>query len=848
MSERRQLVVVGNGMVGHRFLEELADAGGLETWDVVVFGEERRLAYDRVHLSTYFAGATAADLALTTADDYARLGVRVITGDPVIEIDPGAQLVHSEKGRTIAYDAVVLATGSAPFVPPIRGATGPGRFVYRTLDDLDEIRRFGTGRQRGAVIGGGLLGLEAANALANMGLETHVVELASHLMAAQLDEPGGELLEARVRELGIRVHTSRRTVEILHGAHGPERVRFGDGDELAVDLVVFSAGIRPRDELARAAGIRCGARGGIAIDDLCRTSAPSVYAIGECAAWNDRCYGLVAPGYRMARVAARHLSGDHEARFGRIDPATELKLLGVDVASFGDGHGATEGALSFSISDQVQQRYKKLVFSADRRRLIGGILVGDTSSFRSLVGLWQSDGRLPDDPESLLIGAVAAAAAPSTGCAVGPVCSCNDVSAQTVCAAIRGGARDLVSLKRETRAGSGCGGCAPTLKSLLDTELAALGVEVSNRLCEHFDYSRQDLYNLVRIKEIRSFDGLLSHCGRGRGCEVCKPAVTSILAACWNEHVLAPEHAPLQDSNDYFLANIQRDGTYSVVPRVPGGEITPDKVIAIGTIAKRYDLYTKITGGQRIDLFGARVDELPAIWRELIDAGFESGHAYGKAVRTVKSCVGSTWCRYGVQDSVSLAIRLEQRYRGLRAPHKLKLGVSGCTRECAEAQSKDVGVIATEKGYNLYVCGNGGALPRHADLFAVDLDELTLVRYIDRFLMFYIRTADRLQRTARWLEGLEGGLDYLREVVIEDKLGIAADLEAEMTHNVSTYQCEWRAVLDDPHTLARFRSFVNDPSGDDTLVFVRERGQRRPARPAEIAAEIAAKQAEEIAR
>ncbi|HUH00971.1 MAG TPA: nitrite reductase large subunit NirB [Kofleriaceae bacterium] len=844
MSERRQLAVVGNGMVGHRFLEELADAGGLASWDVVVFGEERRLAYDRVHLSTYFAGASAGDLALGTAEDYDRLGIRVITGDPVVELDPGAQLVHSSKGRTIAYDAVVLATGSAPFVPPIRGADGPGCHVYRTLDDLDEIRRSGTGRTRGAVIGGGLLGLEAANALVNMGLETHVIELSSHLMATQLDEPGGELLACRVRELGIHVHTSRRTVEILHGPRGPERVRFGEGDELEVDLVVFSAGIRPRDQLARAAGLACGARGGVAIDELCRTSAPSVYAIGECVSWNGRSYGLVAPGYRMARVAARHLSGDRETRLTSIEPATELKLLGVDVASFGDGHGASEGALSFSIADQVQQRYKKLVFSADKRRLIGAVFVGDTAAYRGLLGLWQSGAPLPDNPESLLLAPAVATAAQAVGGFAGPVCTCNDVSAESVCAAIRAGARDLACLKRETRAGSGCGGCAPTLKALLDTELTALGVEVSNRLCEHFAFSRQDLYNLVRVKQIRSFDALLSQYGRGRGCEVCKPAVTSILAACWNEHVLAPAHAPLQDSNDYFLANIQRDGTYSVVPRVPGGEITPDKVIAIGTIAKRYDLYTKITGGQRIDLFGARVDELPAIWRELIDAGFESGHAYGKAMRTVKSCVGSTWCRYGVQDSVSLAIALEQRYRGLRAPHKLKLGVSGCTRECAEAQSKDVGVIATEKGYNLYVCGNGGARPRHADLFAVDLDEPTLVRYIDRFLMFYIRTADRLQRTARWLEGLEGGLSYLREVVIEDKLGIAADLEAEMTHVVSTYQCEWRAVLENPLTLSRFRSFVNDPSSDDTLVFVRERGQRRPARPEEIAAQ----QAEEAAR
>src|SRR5688572_16407396 len=297
--------------------------------------------------------------------------------------------------------------------------------------------------------------------------------------------------------------------------------------------------------------------------------------------------------------------------------------------------------------------------------------------------------------------------------------------------------------------------------------------------------------------------------------------------------ILKPRHAPLQDTNDHFLANLQKDGTYSVVPRVPGGEITPDKLIVIGTVAKKYGLYTKITGGQRIDLFGAQVHQLPLIWRELIDAGFESGHAYGKAVRTVKSCVGSTWCRYGMQDSVGYAIDLENRYKGLRAPHKLKFAVSGCTRECAEAQSKDVGIIATEKGWNLYVCGNGGMKPRHADLLAADLDSATLIRYVDRFLMFYIRTADRLQRTSVWLENLEGGLDYLKQVVIDDKLGIAAELEADMARIIGSYQCEWRKAIEDPQTLKRFRHFVNSDRADDNVVFIEERGQIRPASRAE---------------
>ena len=345
--------------------------------------------------------------------------------------------------------------------------------------------------------------------------------------------------------------------------------------------------------------------------------------------------------------------------------------------------------------------------------------------------------------------------------------------------------------------------------------------------------SRQQLHHLVRIGGIRSFAELLQKHGRGRGCDICKPVSTSILASCWNDFILTPAHAPLQDTNDYFLANMQKDGTYSVIPRIAGGEITPDRLIAIGEVAKKFNLYTKITGGQRIDLLGARVHELPLIWRDLIAAGFESGHAYGKSLRTVKSCVGSTWCRYGVQDSVTFAIELENRYKGLRSPHKLKFGVSGCTRECAEAQSKDVGIIATEKGWGLYVCGNGGMKPRHANLLASDLDKATVVRYVDRFLMFYVRTADRLQRTASWLDNLEGGLDYLKQVVCEDSLGVGAELEADMARVIDTYECEWKKAVEDPATLRRFRHFVNGDGIDDNVVFVEERGQIRPATAAE---------------
>jgi nitrite reductase (NADH) large subunit len=817
-------------MVGHKLLELLGERGGGE-WRAVVFAEEPRLAYDRVNLTKYFSGKSAEALSLVEPGAYERQGVTVHLGDRVVAIDRAAKTVTSASGRTVGYDALVLATGSTPFVPPIPGRDAAGCFVYRTIDDLDAIRRYADGVRRAAVIGGGLLGLEAAAALRALGLDVNVVELAPRLMALQLDEVGGALLGRRIAALGVGVHVGKSTTRILVEEGRAVGLAFADGGALDADLVVFSVGIRPRDELARAAGLEIGQRGGILIDDQCRTSDPDIYAVGECALHGGRVYGLVAPGYRMAEVAVDALLGG-EATFHEMDLSAKLKLLGVEVASFGDALATQPGARVVSFLDDPHEVYKKLVLSSDGQRLIGGMLVGDAVDYAQLVGMMQRRAPLPARPEELILGARSSTAGGGAGAPLAAdamICSCLNVSRARIVDAVAGGCQTLVALKRATGAGSGCGSCVPVVAKLLDEELAAAGVAVSNHLCAHFPHSRQELYSLVRLHRIKTFDELLAAHGRGAGCEICKPVVASILASAWNEHVLDRRHLPLQDTNDRYLANIQRDGTYSVVPRIPGGEITPDKLIAIGMVAKKYGLYTKITGGQRVDLFGARLEQLPEIWRELIDAGFESGHAYGKALRTVKSCVGSTWCRYGVQDSVSFAVYLENRYKGLRAPHKLKSAVSGCARECAEAQSKDFGLIATERGYNLYVCGNGGMKPQHAALLATDLDEASVIRLLDRFLMFYIRTANRLQRTASWLNELEGGIEYLRRVIVDDELGICAELEAEMAHVVNTYRCEWRATLEDPQALRQFRTFVNSPAADPSIVHVPLRDQHRPA-------------------
>ncbi|WP_203141931.1 nitrite reductase large subunit NirB [Marinobacter mangrovi] len=834
----KTLIVIGNGMVGHHFLEQFAETPAAADYDIHVFGEEPLIAYDRVHLSEYFGGSTHADLALGTAEDYAAKGLTLHLDEPVTELDRDNRKVLTPKGE-YTYDAVVLATGSYPFVPPIDGHDRDHCLVYRTLADLDAIRASAEGRKTGVVVGGGLLGLEAANALKSLGLEAHVVEFAPRLMPVQLDADGGALLKRKIEELGVQVHTEKATTAIVPGEEARLRMNFSDDTHLETDLIVFSAGIRPQDTLARSSGLEIGERGGIVIDDQCTTSDPQVFAIGECALWDNRIFGLVAPGYTMARTLAARLNQDAEAGFRGADMSTKLKLLGVDVGSIGDAHGATPGARNIRFNDEQAGTYGRLVISEDGKKLLGAILVGDNGPYDTLLQYALNGIDLPKNPESLILP-VSEGGAPALGPDALPetasICSCHNVSKGDICGAIDAGCTDLGAVKGETKASTGCGGCAALLKSVVDNELEKRGVEVSKDICEHFPYSRQELFHLVKVNGIRTFHSLIKQYGKGHGCDICKPAVASILATCWNEHIMATDHVPLQDTNDTFMANMQKNGTYSIVPRIPGGEITPDKLIVLGEVAKEYNLYTKITGGQRVDLFGATLSELPEIWEKLIAAGFETGHAYGKSVRTVKSCVGSTWCRYGVQDSVGMAIRLEERYKGLRSPHKLKFAVSGCTRECAEAQSKDIGVIATENGWNLYVCGNGGMRPRHADLFATDLSDDELIRTIDRVLMFYVRTADRLQRTSVWLENLEGGLDYLKEVVLDDSLGLGEELEAHMQAIIGTYQCEWKTTVEDPEKRKRFREFVNAPEKKDPVQhWTTERDQRRPLANADIA-------------
>ncbi|MDP2039813.1 MAG: nitrite reductase large subunit NirB [Algoriphagus sp.] len=831
-----RIILVGNGMVGYKFCEKLIAHPNRNQFDILVFGEEVRPAYDRVHLSEYFSLESPDDLLLAPLNWYQENNITLRTSELISWIDTENKKVFTHKDESFDYDYLVLSTGSSPFIPPIKGVEKEGIFIYRTIEDLEAIQNYADklkskGRFQSAVLGGGLLGLEAANASKELGMTTHVIEFAPKLMPRQLDQTASDLLQSKIESLGMKIHLGKNSKEII-GESEIEAIAFTDGSSLPIDMIIISAGIRPRDEVAKSSGIAVGPRGGILVNNKMETSVPGIYAIGEVALYNQNIYGLVAPGYEMAGVALDQIMGGTKLMSPSIDMSTQLKLVGTEVASFGDPFLENDDTVVIRYENKQRGVYKRINISKDGTRLLGGILVGDSSDYNTLFQLYLNEMKLPENAEELILGQRGTESKSLLGSvldlpATAQICSCESVSKGAICDAIQNGTcQDLKGVIKQTKASTCCGGCKPMVADLVKETLKSLGKEVKETICEHFNYTRQELFDLVKLHQTAGYDEALNQFGKGHGCEVCKPVMASIFASIFME--TANKQIAIQDSNDRFLANIQRNGTYSVVPRVPGGEITPEKLVVLGEVAKKYDLYTKITGGQRIDLFGAQLNELPMIWKELIDAGFESGHAYGKSLRTVKSCVGSTWCRFGMHDSVSFAIRIEERYKGLRSPHKLKGGVSGCIRECAEARGKDFGVIAVEGGWNLYVCGNGGANPKHAILLASQLDDDTCIKFLDRFLIYYIRTAGPLIRTSTWLEKLEGGIEYLKKVVVDDCLGMAEEFEREMDGLVEKYACEWKEAIENPETLKRFKPFVNTEESDDQLVFVPLREQKMP--------------------
>lgn len=880
-SNRKRVVVVGLGMVGISFIEKLMkfDVKRRE-YDVIVIGEEAHLAYNRVGLTSFFQHRQVENLYLNPASWYASMpegSLNYHLNTLVTSIDTEKKTVETSQGQTVPYDILVLATGSDAVLPRhTPGHDAKGVFVYRTIEDLEKLIEFSATKKgtTGAVVGGGLLGLEAAKAmmdLENFG-QVKLIERNRWVLSRQLDSDAGNMVLEQVRALGLDVLISKRVGRIeTDEENNVKGVTFEDGEKMECTCICFAIGIKARDELARRSGIKCADRGGgIVVNPDLSTSAPDVYAIGECASWESQTFGLIAPGIEMADVLAFNFTQAkaHQARtFKSPDLSTKLKLLGVEVASFGDffadrdgpkdlpvkRHGGKkEGVIeakdrvkgltdgpppspvkALTYKDPFQQIYKKYLFTMDGKYLLGGMMIGDTKDYVKLVPMVKNKKALEVPPSELIVGA-------SKGDDDGgdleddtQVCSCHNVLKGDIVTSVKDGTcKSIGDVKSCTKAGTGCGGCMPLVQTIFNKTMLSMGNEVKNHLCPHFEYSRADLFNIIFVKKLQSFPEIMAQCGKDPesvGCEACKPTIGSIIASLFNKHIMDTDRRGLQETNDRFLANIQRNGTFSVVPRVSGGEITADKLIVIGTVAKKFGLYCKITGGQRIDLFGAKKQDLPAIWKFLIDGGMESGHAYGKSLRTVKSCVGTTWCRYGLADSVGMAVRLEERYKSIRSPHKIKGGVSGCVRECAEAQNKDFGLIATEKGYNIFVGGNGGAKPRHSELLAKDVPPDDIVPMLDRYLAFYIRTADKLQRTARWIENLPGGINYLREVILEDKLGICADLEKQMEDLVGSFFCEWTEVLNSPDRMKLFSQFANTEETVENVETVEDRDQLRPA-------------------
>ena len=792
----------------------------------------------------------------------------------VTEIHSESKTVTTAKGQTIPYDILVLATGSDALLPRhTPGHDAKGVFVYRTIEDLQNLIEYAELEKGsvGAVVGGGLLGLEAAHAM--MELErfasVKLIERNRWVLSRQLDGDAGSMVVEQVRALGLDVLLSKRVREILTDENNKMTgVIFENGDKMDCSCICFAIGIRARDELARKSGIKCSEiKGGIIVNSDLTTSVPDIYAIGECASWEGQTFGLIAPGVEMADVLAFNLTQAkaHTPRtFKRPDLSTKLKLLGVEVASFGDFFADRDGpkdlpkrrrvdsktengvketvegspasqVKALTYKDPFTNVYKKYIFTLDGKYLLGGMMIGDTRDYIKLLPMVKNQKALDMPPSELIVGAKKEGEDDGDDLDDDTqICSCHNVSKGDVVNSIKDGTcKSLGDVKSCTKAGTGCAGCVPLVQSIFNKTMASMGQEVKNHLCPHFEYSRADLYNIIYVKKLQTFPEVMKAAGKepdSVGCEVCKPCIGSITSSLFNKHIVDKPRRGLQDTNDKFLANIQRNGTYSVVPRVAGGEITADKLLVIGAVAKKYNLYVKITGGQRIDMFGARKQDLVNIWTELVEGGMESGHAYAKSLRTVKSCVGTTWCRFGIGDSVGMAIRLEERYKSIRAPHKIKGGVSGCVRECAEAQNKDFGLIATDKGFNIFVAGNGGISPKHSELLAKDVPPDDVIPILDRYLAFYIRTADKLQRTARWIENMEGGIQYLKDVILHDKLGIAAELERQMEELVQSYFCEWTEVVKNPERRKGFIQFANtDENVVDTIEPVPERDQQRPA-------------------
>ena len=769
----RRLIVIGNGMAGMRTVEELLKrAPGL--WDITVFGAEPHVNYDRILLSSVLAGEKELGaIEINPRGWYTENRIRLFTGDPVVAIDRDARTVTAQSGRVEPYDALLLATGSRPIVPPIPGLELPGTCAFRDIADIQTMTRASEEHRRAIVIGGGLLGLEAANGLAKRGMSVAVIHLMDTLMERQLDTEAGKLLQTALDERGINFFMNGQTEEIF-GDGRVEGIRLADGREVPGDLVVFAIGIRPNTDLARSAGLDINR--GVMVGDDMRTSDPTIFAVGECVEHRGKTYGLVAPLWDMAKVCADHLAGDADtvSDYNGTVLATRLKVTGIDLFSAGDFQG-DESTDEVLFRDPARNIYKKLVLRDEK--LVGAVLYGDVRDGGWYFQLLREAQPLGELRDTAIFGQGFAGATADAGAAVAAlpdsseICGCNGVCKGKITAAIAAnGLTTLEGVRAHTKASASCGSCTPQVEQLL---VLALGADYAKPqgekpMCKCTALGHDQVRREILAQRLKTIPEVIEALGwtTEDGCHSCRPALNYYLLCAWPGEYR--DDAQSRFVNERMHANIQKDGTYSVIPRMWGGQTTAAELRAIADVVDRYQIPSvKVTGGQRLDLLGVRKEQLPDVWRDLNAAGMVSGHAYGKALRTVKTCVGSEWCRFGTQDSTAMGVALEKMTWGSWHPHKVKLAVSGCPRNCAEATIKDFGVIAVDSGWELHIGGNGGIKLRGTDFLCKVATEAEVLEYCAAFLQLYREEARYLDRTAPWLERV--GLDHVRKRVVEDE-------------------------------------------------------------------------------
>jgi nitrite reductase (NADH) large subunit len=780
---RERLVVIGNGMAGCRAVEEILERDPAR-YRITIFGAEPRVNYNRIMLSPVLAGEkTFEDIVLNDEHWYASNNIELIAGNPVLEINREAKQVRAQSGLTRDYDKLIIATGSDPFIIPVAGRDLPGVVAFRDLDDVERMLEVAERGGRAVVIGGGLLGLEAAHGLSLRGMDVTVLHLMPTLMERQLDEAAGWLLKQELDTRGLTVLTQADTAEIL-GEHCVEGVLLKDGRQLPADLVVMAVGIKPSTALALDADLEVGR--GIKVDDHMATSDPAIFAVGECVEHRGACYGLVAPLFEMCRSLAEGLTKEPAAYEGSVT-STKLKVSGIDVFSAGDFSGGAKSE-DIVLRDASRGVYKRLIIQENQ--LIGAVLYGDTSDGNWYFDLLKRGEDITPIRESLIFGQAFAdgggGADPSLAVAAlsddAEICGCNGVSKGKIVSAIRDGANTLDAVRGTTKASASCGSCTSQVECLLKVALGDeyAGERAVKTMCKCTSFTHDDVRKLILEKQLREIPEVMQelHWATPDGCSSCRPALNYYLLCAWPGEYVDDQQSRFV--NERMHANIQKDGTYSVVPRMWGGITNPRELRAIADVVEKFNApMVKVTGGQRLDIFGIKKEDLPAVWADLNAAGMVSGHAYGKSLRTVKTCVGSEWCRFGTQDSTGLGVKIEQMTWGSWMPHKFKIAVSGCPRNCAEATIKDFGIVCVDSGYELHVGGNGGMKVRATDLLCKVETEEQALHYCAAFIQLYREEARYLERTAPWIERV--GVGYIRARIADDEEG--RDALAERFHH-----------------------------------------------------------------